>query len=119
MLTKEELHAECMKIFDALPDHEFLDDIDDAVLKLNKQASLAITLQAECDRMKAQNRWIPVTERLPDAGTMAIISGLKGFKSVALKSHDGWSDQIYGQHYFDCDTFITHWRPLPQPPEGE
>jgi hypothetical protein len=53
-LTREELHAECRKIIDALPDRgEMMDGIDDAILKLNKQAAQAIDLQAENERLKA------------------------------------------------------------------
>jgi len=55
MLTREELHAECRKLFDALPDRgEMMDGIDDAVLKLNKQAAQAIDLQAELADVKGK-----------------------------------------------------------------
>jgi hypothetical protein len=54
MLTREELHAECRKIFDALPDHKNLDIVDDAVLKLNKQAALAIDLQSTCNNLQSR-----------------------------------------------------------------
>lgn len=54
MLTREQLHTECRKIFDALPDRgETIDGVDDAVLKLNKQAAMAIDLEAENGRLKA------------------------------------------------------------------
>ena len=55
MLTREQLHAECRKIFDALPDRgETIDGVDDAVLKLNKQAAMAIDLEAENERLYAE-----------------------------------------------------------------
>jgi hypothetical protein len=53
MLTKAEVVKLTQSILQALPDHEFLDEIDDAALKLNKQAHLAITLQAELTALKA------------------------------------------------------------------
>jgi hypothetical protein len=54
MLTREQLQAECRKIFDALPDRgETIDGVDDAVLKLNKQAAMAIDLEAENERWRA------------------------------------------------------------------
>jgi hypothetical protein len=53
MLTREQLHAECRKIFDALPDRgETIDGVDDAVLKLNKQAAMAIDLAAKLDKVR-------------------------------------------------------------------
>jgi hypothetical protein len=53
MLTREQLHAECRKIFDALPDRgETIDGVDDAVLKLNKQAAMAIDLESKLDKIR-------------------------------------------------------------------
>ena len=75
MLTREQLHTECRKIFDALPDRgETIDGVDDAVLKLNKQAAMAIKLQSKLDKVRewADNlisidepiidEWIPCLE---------------------------------------------------------
>jgi len=67
MLTREQLHAECRKIFDALPDRgETIDGIDDAVLKLNKQAAMAIKLQAKLDMVR---EWVDFWE--PDIRDMS------------------------------------------------
>ena len=48
-------------------------------------------LEAELKRLKEANRWIPVAERLPD-------------------------DKVNG---YEVIVQITHWRPLPEPPEPE
>ena len=52
MLSKEECVKLSQSILNALPDHEFINRLDDAVLKLNKQAHLAIELQAMLDAIE-------------------------------------------------------------------
>lgn len=69
-----------------------------------------------------QPRWISVNDRLPERGiTRCIIAvklgnGLKGTLcaryNADLKSWSGWySDKITNE--------VTHWMPLPQPPEED
>ena len=51
------------------------------------------------------NKWIPVTERLPE----------KTGEHILVCYSDGWiSDQ-----YTPVDDGVTHWMPLPEPPKGE
>ena len=65
MLTREQLHVECRKIFDALPDRgETIDGIDDAVLKLNKQAAKAIDLQLKLDKIRTLLAPYDVVDRM-------------------------------------------------------
>lgn len=63
-------------------------------------------------------RWIPVTERMPDAFRPVIVCREKGkgeyvveqgFKDVG----DWW--KVYGTRTKN----VTHWMPLPEPPEVE
>ena len=59
-------------------------------------------------------RWIPVTERLPKVGGSYLVFSSKS-KTVFTARYwkgDRWANRANGQ-------FITHWMPLPQPPEGE
>ena len=64
-----------------------------------------------------KQRWIPVTERLPEYGKVVLACG---------KRH-ATSGQFQGAypsdpHYWlwrGCSKYVTHWMPLPEPPKGE
>ena len=77
-------------------------------------------MRSELDRLREQVRWIPVSERLPKADTrVEIFSGfdqtihIGHYREHATQwdSEDGcyWHGKNFG--------LITHWRPLPEPPE--
>jgi hypothetical protein len=58
--------------------------------------------------------WISVTERLPEKGGSYLVFSSKS-KTVFTAHYwlgDRWANRANGQ-------FITHWMPLPKPPEGE
>lgn len=95
-------------------------------------------LETENQHLKRERYWIPVTERLPDAGRYLALtpSFINGGEPVArilrfsknLESVDrydfegikrsGWYyyDDEYGN--IEVDT-VTHWMPLPTPPTEE
>ena len=59
----------------------------------------------EIERLRAERRWIPVTERLPPEETRVI-------------AYDG--EDVFESEYF-CDDWewnadVSHWMPLPPPP---
>ena len=57
-------------------------------------------------------RWIPVTERLPEQGQEVIVySG--GVLKPTVFAYQFWNKN------YDSWARITHWMPLPQPPKGE
>lgn len=88
----------------------------------------ALVLKKEIEKLRAQlPRWIPVEARLPENGVPVLINYIG---SNDGKYHpDGtavWTD--HGCFWWegslkDCDTEvavpITHWMPLPEPPEVE
>jgi len=62
--------------------------------------------------LEAAQRWIPVSERLPEGRTVLV------FKKEGSISID--TTYIDGGNYFwweSGQSKVTHWMPLPQPPE--
>lgn len=59
-----------------------------------------------------ERRWIPVDERLPELGVDVLVLQRSGECEVAWRrGHDGnWSA-------YSALGEITHWMPLPEPPE--
>ncbi len=121
--------------------------IEQAADRIANQSTHIAALQQEIEKLRGQNeqlreaaalvtkesaellerRWIPVEERLPENGVPVLINYIA---SDGGKYHpDGtavWTD--YGCFWWegsleDCDTEvavpITHWMPLPEPPEAE
>ena len=63
----------------------------------------------------AQPKWISVKERLPEkAGKYIVCTRKKAVYCTAFRF-------FHGKGYFatDTTTHITHWMPLPEPPEEE
>ena len=75
-------------------------------------------------------KWIPVTERLPDKDGRYIVTAC----DEGCSCGDGiWYDTVVieAEHYkgewswnengteYDITDFVTHWQPMPQPPKGE
>lgn len=100
--------------------------IQKAADRIANHSTHIAALQQEIEKLRGQvPRWIPVEERLPENGVPVLINYIA---SDDGKYHpDGtavWTD--YGCFWWegsleDCDTEvavpITHWMPLPEPPE--
>ncbi len=59
----------------------------------------------------ADEKWIPVTERLPEEDGFTLIFTAHGHAGVCYFTNGWWGG--YGMDG------ITHWMPLPQPPKEE
>ena len=64
--------------------------------------------------------WIPVTERLPEAGEYVVCIAKRNpfsmfMPMVARIEKNGWANPITEQYISE----VTHWMPLPLPPKGE
>ena len=68
-----------------------------------------------------QQRWIPVTERLPEEGETVLVFGYWHEKFQPLMCYlsphrkGEWFTTVAGQQVYT----VTHWMPLPEPPKGE
>ncbi len=62
-------------------------------------------------------RWIPCSEKMPEEGEDVLL--WDSFDKTTFTGHyykyDGWTVDGYDVGRFPFD--ITHWRPLPEPPE--
>lgn len=65
-------------------------------------------------------KWIPVTDRLPEAGGYVVCIAKRNpfsrfMQMVARIDKNGWVNPITEQYISE----VTHWMPLPDPPKGE
>ncbi len=65
----------------------------------------------------SKHRWIPVTERLPEAGERVLCYCRANIYEVMKMRTDG--DWVYDTNHIYMHSFVTHWMPLPQPPKAE
>ena len=73
----------------------------------------------EIERLREERRWIPVAERLPDEGEMVLWHGpADTFCPFVVGNRDGESIDWGGDLTTSiAKSRVTHWQPLPSPPE--
>lgn len=91
----------------------------------------ALELVAALRGLQDAQRWIPVTERLPENDECVLICALDvndGGKEITISAY---SEAVFGgkklgykrwsepYQYFSRQHKVTHWMPLPEPPKGE
>ena len=64
--------------------------------------------------------WIPVKDRLPEAGEYVVCIATRNpfsrfMPMVARIEKNGWVNPITEQYISE----VTHWMPMPEPPKGE
>ena len=73
-------------------------------------------IRAELESSQKELGWIPVSERLPDYGVIVLVvyAGNRvgeAFRQPHMKPIVGWGEWSASS--------VTHWMPLPPPPEDE
>lgn len=66
----------------------------------------------------AANRWIPCSERLPGKDTSVIIYVAGHRVSAYYDAVNGIFRLTESDDLFYLSSAVTHWMPLPEPPEG-
>ena len=91
-------------------------ELQKAVMRLEEESGIL----DELPMYQQPVGWIPVTERLPEAGERVLCYCRANIYEVMKMRTDGdWvhNDKVYDSAYMSG--FVTHWMPLPQPPEEE
>lgn len=71
----------------------------------------------ECiDGMPSQNKWISVSERLPELGRIVLCQCRANIYEVLKLTVDGW---YYDQNHCYMENFVVAWMPLPKPYKAE
>lgn len=72
---------------------------------------------ASTSKQLASNMWIPVTERLPEAGGVVLGYMRSGdYRTLKYKNNTQRWEGLLLDYEKEC---VTHWMPLPEPPKGE
>lgn len=79
-------------------------------------------LEQRIRKLEEAQRWIPVSERLPEVDTrVEIFDGFEQTMHIGYYREHAkqWDSEDGGYWHGKNFGLITHWRPLPEPPEVE
>ena len=92
---------------------------------LDVATPIDVALRKRIAELEAERRWIPVSERLPELGSPilfydSILERINKGTCTAKNSdntnlHWFTDDDLF--YFGDRSEYITHWMPLPNPPE--
>ena len=96
----------------------YLEEDADGIVRILEEAADAI-------EKLSKPRWIPVAEKLPEAWRRVIVCA-KHDGGLSVWDAARWSGKRWEKEMEVCydywtkiDEPVTHWMPLPQPPEEE
>lgn len=62
-------------------------------------------------------KWIPVSERLPEYGKVVLACGKRHATSGQFQG--AYPSDPHYWFWRGCSKYVTHWMPLPEAPKGE
>lgn len=79
-------------------------------------------MERDCWHFIRAQRWIPVTERLPEDDTpqgrkMVTVFVCSEARRVQIASRVYWPEKDEWRWSKMMNNYVTHWMPLPEPPE--
>ncbi len=104
-------------------EHEIAEHIQQAADAIDKLQKAVMRLEDESgilDELPMYQQpvgWIPVTERLPEAGERVLCYCRANIYEVMKMRTDG--DWVYDTNHVYMHSFVTHWMPLPPAPKEE
>ena len=69
--------------------------------------------------MADANRWIPCSERLPEKDEAVLIYAARHRVTAFFDAVKGVFRLTESDDLFYLQSAVTHWKPLPEPPESE
>ena len=102
-----------------------MDEAADAIEDLEKSLAIALLEYQRANNKllmteeyaKQKQRWIPVTEQLPEhSGNYLVYSVGGNWKQLSEVTIGFWDDKRFIVQSFFA---VTHWMPLPESPESE
>ena len=124
-MTPERIEQERAKFeewyYDSIGDTRFPLDKYENGCYCNPNAEDMFTAWCAAKSRAAQSEWISVEDRLPEIGTRVLLCGRYEGKGIIAYCAIGYFDgKTYREHWgadINATAAITHWQPLPEPPE--
>lgn len=81
---------------------------------VDARSPMDIAIDTAIESLKAQtvNRWIPCSERMPKDNCYTLVAVL--FDEI----YEVYIAAFRGDGWHTVEGYVTHWMPLPEPPEG-
>ncbi|EDV7272639.1 DUF551 domain-containing protein [Salmonella enterica] len=100
----------------------FADGYNVALLKVNKDMSTAVPNNASSSTNSPviPGGWISCSERMPEDEQEVIVHNKLGYRYVSyFDEHSGLFFYMLGGNQMNCieHLLVTHWRPMPAPPQ--
>ena len=108
MGMREKLIELAQDYFDSVPWYADIADLNPEEL-IDHLIANGVTIQ----------KWIPVTERLPELHTKVLCCGIMGGRFIAELSEWGLGNRYWDKRDGKGCPKVTYWMPLPEPPKEE